>query len=263
MHWPSWNSPRLQPAVADSRAARSPRRCGGRDAKKHLQSRAEQIQAALRAPQLEQAAGHRRRFRPVTVSAYVALLAGSVTQIRSLEGQLETSFGRHPDAEIVLSTNPGSAPSWAPGCLPSSATHPHRYADPKARKNYAGTAPITRAVREPAKSCWPGSRTNKRLRDALYLQAFTALNTSPGARAYYDQRRAQGHTHHQALRAVSNRLVGILHGCLRHHITYDEADRLAPLPTTAGPDGRLTLTDVGCLVAARRRPLDDGRKRDQ
>ncbi|MCW2684377.1 MAG: Transposase, partial [Blastococcus sp.] len=29
--------------------------------------------------------------------------------------------------------------------------------------------------------------------------------------------------HHQALRAVSNRLVGILHGCLRHGTPYDQA----------------------------------------
>jgi hypothetical protein len=26
----------------------------------------------------------------------------------------------------------------------------------------------------------------------------------------------------QALRALGNRLVGILHGCLRHHTLYDE-----------------------------------------
>ncbi|ABW12585.1 hypothetical protein Franean1_3176 [Parafrankia sp. EAN1pec] len=35
---------------------------------------------------------------------------------------------------------------------------------------------------------------NKRLRDALYLQAFTAPTASPGARAYYDAYRATGAT---------------------------------------------------------------------
>ena len=35
-------------------------------------------------------------------------------------------------------------------------------------------------------------------------------------------RRAAGDLHHQALRALGNRLVGILHGCLRHHTQYDE-----------------------------------------
>ena len=44
-----------------------------------------------------------------------------------------------------------------------------------------------------------------------------------GARAHYDAQRARGATHHQALRSLANRLVGILHGCLRHHTRYDEA----------------------------------------
>ena len=48
------------------------------------------------------------------------------------------------------------------------------------------------------------------------------MSASPGARAFYDQRRAAGDTHHRALRALANRLVGLLHGCLRHRTHYDE-----------------------------------------
>jgi hypothetical protein len=48
------------------------------------------------------------------------------------------------------------------------------------------------------------------------------MNSSPGARTFYDQHRAAGDLHHQALRALGNRLVGILHGCLSHNIIYDE-----------------------------------------
>lgn len=51
--------------------------------------------------------------------------------------------------------------------------------------------------------------------------AFAALN-DPGARADYDERRAVGDTHHRAPRALANRLVSILHGCLRHGALYDE-----------------------------------------
>jgi hypothetical protein len=61
------------------------------------------------------------------------------------------------------------------------------------------------------------------LANALYWQAFAALSSSRGARAHYDAQRARGASHHQALRSLSNRLVGILHGCLRHHTGYDEA----------------------------------------
>ena len=63
---------------------------------------------------------------------------------------------------------------------------------------------------------------NRRLYDAIDQWALCALTTSPGARAFYDHHRAAGDLHHQALRALGNRLVGILHGCLRHHTPYSE-----------------------------------------
>ena len=60
--------------------------------------------------------------------------------------------------------------------------------------------------------------------DCVYEIVGTGLRWEghPGARAFYDQRRAAGDTHHRALRALANRLVGILHGCLRHGALYDE-----------------------------------------
>jgi hypothetical protein len=63
---------------------------------------------------------------------------------------------------------------------------------------------------------------NRRLADACYLWAFAALTASPGARMFYDARRDAGDTHSRAQRALANRLVGILHGCLRHGTLYDE-----------------------------------------
>jgi hypothetical protein len=63
---------------------------------------------------------------------------------------------------------------------------------------------------------------NRRPGDACYRWAFVALTRSPGARALYDGQRRRGATHHQALRALANRLVGILDGCLRRHALYEE-----------------------------------------
>ena len=64
---------------------------------------------------------------------------------------------------------------------------------------------------------------NDRLLDALGGQAFAALTRSPGARAYYDKQRDRGLGHRAALRQLANRLVGILHGCLKTGTRYDEA----------------------------------------
>jgi hypothetical protein len=96
-----------------------------------------------------------------------------------------------------------------------------RYADARARKNYAGTSPITRQSGK-KKLVLARYVHNDRLLDALNRQAFAALRASPGARAYYDQLRARGAGHHAALRQLGNRLVGILHGCLTTSTVYDE-----------------------------------------
>ena len=50
----------------------------------------------------------------------------------------------HPDAEIYLS-QPGLGPVVGARVPGEFGDDPHRYASGKARKNYAGTSPITRA----------------------------------------------------------------------------------------------------------------------
>jgi hypothetical protein len=64
---------------------------------------------------------------------------------------------------------------------------------------------------------------NRRLSDAVHQWAFCALKGSPGARAYYDALRKRGTGHQAALRQLGNRLVGILHGCLKTATRYNEA----------------------------------------
>jgi hypothetical protein len=99
---------------------------------------------------------------------------------------------------------------------------PGRYADARARRNFAGTSPITRQSGK-KKTVHARFVHNDRLIDALGRQAQGALSGSPGARAYYDRQRARGLGHQAALRQLANRLVGILHGCLRTRTLYDEA----------------------------------------
>jgi hypothetical protein len=122
---------------------------------------------------------------------------------------------------------------WALGCWPEFGDDPDRYATAKARKAYAGTAPITRAsgLRQVVLARAVG---NRRLTTACHLWALAALTGSPGARCYYDALRARGATHHQALRTLGNRLVGILHGCLRRGRPYDEQ---VAWPTSAAAEG--------------------------
>ena len=212
----------LAPTPAQGRALSRARietalRRGGR--RRYLSSRAEAIMAALRRDQLAQPPVVAEAFG-ASVSALVAVLSASVHAATELEGQLEASFGQHPDAEIIRS-QPGLGAVLGARVLAEFGDDPHRYADAKARKNYAGTSPITKASGK-SHVVLARFKTNRRLRDALRQQAFVALSTSPGARAYYDAHRAAGDSHEKALRALANRLVGILHGCLRCHTAYDE-----------------------------------------
>jgi hypothetical protein len=152
--------------------------------------------------------------------ALVAVIVELTTQIGHLEAELADRFEQHPDAKIIRSL-PGLGMILGARVFGEFGDDPNRYADAKSRKNYAGTSPITKASGR-SRVVLARYARNRRLADACYLWAFATLTASPGARAFYDQRREGGDTHNRALRALANRLVGILHGCLRHGTPYDE-----------------------------------------
>ena len=186
---------------------------------RNLNAASERIVTALGTDQLSARPGLVGAYGAST-SALVAVISALSGQVTVLEAEVSECFGRHPDAEIYLS-QPGLGQVLGARVLAEFGDDPGRYADARARKNYSGMSPITRASGTKRVVLARYAR-NRRLGDALYQQAFAALTASPGARAYYDQHKARGATHHQALRALANRLVGILHGCLHHHATYNE-----------------------------------------
>ena len=187
--------------------------------RRDIDTKTTRIQAALRGEQLGRDAVITDAYAAATRSI-VAVLGALNEQIATLQGQVEEHFGRHPDAEIILS-QPGMGPILGARALAEFGDAPGRYADAKARKNYAGTSPITRQSGK-RKVALARFVHNDRLIDALITQAFCALHASPGARAYYDKQRARGLDHHAALRQLANRLVGILHGCLKTRTHYNE-----------------------------------------
>ncbi len=210
-----------------SKIAATLRRAGRQ---RNLDATAARIQAALRGEHLAARPGLAAAYA-VAVASTVAILTTLVAQEQALEEAVAEHFGRHPDAEIYTS-QPGLGSVLGARVLAEFGDDPDRYTDAKSRKNYAGTSPVTRASGTRRVVLARHAR-NRRLADALYQQAFCALTSSPGARAYYDAHRARGATHHQALRALANRLVGILHGCLRHRRPYDEVTAWPPAQALA------------------------------
>ena len=190
---------------------------GGRQ--RNIERRAREIQIALRADQLIAPAAVADAFAATTRAA-VAIISELNRQIVHLEATLTTSFEQHPDSDIYHSL-PGFGVVLGARALGEFGDDPNRYANTKSRRNYAGTSPLTIASGK-KKAVLARHIRNRRLYDALDQGAFCALTQSPGCRAFYDQHRANGDLHHQALRALANRLVSILHGCLEHHSLYDE-----------------------------------------
>jgi Transposase/Transposase IS116/IS110/IS902 family len=198
--------------------------------RRDAEAKAAAIQVVLRAPALRQDPAIEAAYAVIVASA-VRLIAQLNTQISELQAVVAEGFGRHPDAEIVTS-QPGLGPILGARVLAEFGDDHTRYADAKARKNYAGTSPITRASGTRRVVLARYSR-NRHLADATHQWAFCALTASPGARAYYDAIRARGTGHHAALRQLGNRLVGILHGCLKTRTLYDEPTAWPPSMATA------------------------------
>lgn len=192
-------------------------KAGGRQ--RNIDARAVEIQATLRREHLTAPVAVAAAFGATTTAA-VHVIAALNTQIAELEAILADHFEQHPDADIYRSL-PGLGVILGARVLGEFGDDPNRYTTAKCRKNYAGTSPLTVASGR-KRAVLARHVRNKRLYDALDQWAFCALTRSPGARVFYDQHRANGDIHHQALRALGNRLVGILHGCLRHHTLYDE-----------------------------------------
>jgi transposase len=140
--------------------------------RRDIDTKTTDIQAALRSQQLSQ--------DPVITSAYavttrsvVVVLKTLNEQIDALQGQVQAHFGRHPDAEIILS-QPGMGPLLGARVLAEFGDAPGRYVDAGARKNYAGTSPITRQSGK-RKVALARFVHNDRLVDALLSQAQSAL----------------------------------------------------------------------------------------
>ena len=160
-----------------------------------------------------------REFYPAALLAFDDLSSADATEVLKIAPT--PALGRTLSSSKIATALRRGGRQLGARVLGEFGDDPNRYATTKSRKNYAGTSPITRASGTKRVVLARYAR-NMRLADAIYMWAFASLTASPGARGFYDAHRAAGDTHHAALRALGNRLVGILHGCLANGSFYDE-----------------------------------------
>jgi hypothetical protein len=187
------------------------------------------IREALRQKQLAQPEAVTAAYA-ATVRATARVIMTLNEQIAQLEAQVQAHFRQHPDTEIYLS-QPGIGQVTGARVLAEFGDDPHRYASAKARKNYAGSSPITRASGR-SKVVLARFVRNNRLTDALHQQALSALTASPAPVPITTSSEPAGAGHNPALRQLSNRLAA------KHR--------------TRRPHRRLTAKPMGCLRRAQR-----------
>lgn len=184
-----------------------------------IDAEAERLKTALRFEQahqptlVEEAMGRQ-------LLALLTQLDAACKAVEDLTEAVEASFRRHPDAEILLSF-PGMGIQLGARVLAEIGDDRARFADARALKAYAGSAPITRAS---GKKRFVGRRyiKNNCLTNAGHQWAFAALTASPGAAAHYRRRRDRGDWHAQAQRHLFNRMIGQLYHCLQTRQHFDE-----------------------------------------
>ena len=200
-----------------SRIAAALRRAGR---SRGIDQTAAEIKVGLRESQLRQ---------PVLVEkamgqhalALLAALDTACTNVDQLGQASAELFATHPDYQIITSF-PGLADSTGARVLAEIGDDRTRFADARALKAYAGSAPVTRAS---GRSLVVTRRQIKNNRPANvgWMWAFSATATYEPARQHYRQRREHGDRHAAANRNLFNKLLGQLYYCLQARQLFDGA----------------------------------------
>ena len=169
------------------------------------------------------------------MQAAAAVITALNEQVKVMEAKVSELFRRHPDAGIYLS-QPGIGDITGARILGEFGDAPGRYATAKARKNYAGTSPLTIAVRQEDAPCTPGTSATG--------TSSTPCTPRRSPRSPHPPEPAPATTScAPATSATTTRCAaspaastGILHGCLKTGRDYDETtawSHRATLPQAA------------------------------
>lgn len=186
--------------------------------------------------------------------AYSMKVRALVTQISLLTESIElydqkiaSLFDQHDDSTLFGSF-PGAGPSLAPRLLAAFGSDRGRFEFAAEMQQLSGIAPVTE---KSGTGIWIHWRLAcaKFLRQTFQEFAGCSILQSDWARAYYDQLRKRGKSHHAALRALAFKWIRVIFRCWKTRTPYDEALycktlklRRSPLAAELGADEELGLT---------------------
>jgi transposase len=174
-----------------------------------------------------------RRAVPATHDSAVILASSSAAlalvrvlhqlrdAISGYDSQIEKLAKAHPDFAIFDSF-PGAGAALVPRLIAALGTHRDRYRTAHEIQCYSGIAPV---VESSGKQHWVHYRRScpKFLRQTFHEWALHSIAGSAWAKDYYREHRANGQSHHSAVRALAFKWIRILFRCWQDRTLYDEA----------------------------------------
>lgn len=169
-----------------------------------------------RAQQLLAAAQVGVRPQETVYGRLVAEVAGELARLKQRIGALDVEirdrFLSRPEAPIVLSL-PGMSHRTGPRFLAEVGAL-ERFGSPDALAAYAGLTPTLWQSGRSSGTHFLSRRCNLHLRQALWSAALGSLRT-PASRRFYDRKRAEGKSHHQAIIALARTKLRVLWAMLK------------------------------------------------
>ncbi|MGH2376500.1 MAG: IS110 family transposase [Candidatus Methylomirabilaceae bacterium] len=190
------------------------------------ETRTRELWDVLRQPQLPVPA-HVMRAKARLMQSLVEQLAPVVAAIAQYRKAIEDFFANMPTAQWMRTLPIGNHGITAPTLWARLGDAPGRWESFRHLQAHAGVVPVTMKSGKQQRVVQFRFACDKSLRYLVSQVAFLSLGSSEWARAYYDQQRGRGHSHHQALRALAAKWLKIIFVMWQRQVAYDEQYHLA------------------------------------
>jgi transposase len=173
------------------------------------------------------------RSSAVMARALCAQMKATLCAIAELEREIAELCAAHEDYELFASL-PGAGPVYASRLTAALGSDRGRWQSADEVACLAGVAPV---IERSGQSRWVRWRyfCPKFLRQTFHEYAGESLKHSFWARAYYEQQRSRGKSHHAAVRALAFKWVRIIFRCWQERTAYDEVQYLESLRRKGSP----------------------------
>ncbi len=167
------------------------------------------------------------------IKAMIGQLQMVLSAIREFDDEIALRAQAHADFALFDSF-PAAGAALAPRLLVAFGDQRERYTCAAEMQKYSGVAPVTKRSGNQYSVVWRW-RCPKYLRQTFVEWAALSIRQSFWARAYYEQKRAQGKSHQAAVRALAFKWIRIMYRCWQDRRPYDESTYLQALQRRGSP----------------------------